>query len=174
MRGAILCASVIVLLCTAAYAASVHFKPKSPIFIDNGTTLTANGSLAGLGNQNLSVILVAEGNPTGTCTNPAGETRPPGQNPAEITLTGSQSIPASAIKNGTVNISVTTQAPTSPIPGAPDCPNSQWTETITGVLFTQATITVEQPPPTVVLSETCTFSPPTENGVVPANEVSCE
>jgi hypothetical protein len=56
---------------------------------------------------------------------------------------------------------VTTQPPVSPIPGAPDCPNPNWTETITDLAFTSATITVEQPPGMVVLTISCTFSSPT-------------
>lgn len=66
----------------------------------------------------------------------------PGQNPAEVTLTGTQSIPATEIKNG-------------------------------NIAFTSATITVEQPAGTVVLTVTCTFSSPTMDDAVSARDVSC-
>jgi hypothetical protein len=59
---------------------------------------------------------------------------------------------------------VTTVAPASIIPGASDCPNPNWTEEITDLSFTSATITVEQPPGTVVLTVTCSFSTRTANG----------
>ena len=83
------------------------------------------------------------------------------------------SLPASEIKNGTVSFSVTTLPPTSPIPGAPDCPNPNWTEAITDLQFTSATIIVEQPPPTIVLTVSCTFAPPTINGPVTKQTVTC-
>jgi len=161
----------------AALASSVHFKGGAhagPTFRDNGLTLTASGALAGLGNGDIVVTLSATGNPTGTCGNPGTNTfQAPGQNPAPVTLTGSQSIPAPKIKNGEVSFSVTTQGPVSPVPGAPDCPNRLWTELITDVAFTSATITVEQPAGTVVLQATCTFSPPTTDGTVSSRNVSC-
>src|SRR5215468_7510296 len=106
MRRTILSVALAVLLSTAAYAASVHFKPKGgPAFTDNGLTLTAVGTLAGLGNEDIAILLTAHGNPTATCTNPgSGTHQPPGQNPAAVTVAGSQAIPASEIQNGQVSI----------------------------------------------------------------------
>jgi hypothetical protein len=49
----------------------------------------------------------------------------PGRTPAQVTLTGSEAIPASEIKNGNVSFSVTNEPPVSPICGAPGCPNSR-------------------------------------------------
>lgn len=158
-----------------AWAANVHLKPpnKDPSFTDNGITLTAFGALAGLGEADLAVTLSAQADVTATCTNPAGATQPPGQNPAPITVTGSQAIPAPDIKNGTTTFNVTTLAPTTPIPGAPDCPNPRWTEAITDLAFKNATITVEQPLGTTVLTVSCRFVPSTSNGPVPVANVLC-
>jgi hypothetical protein len=90
-----------------------------------------------------------------------------------VTLTGTQAIPEEEIKNGNVTFNVATAAAVSPIPGAPECPNPQWTETITDVAFTSAIITVEQPAENVVLTVSCTFSPATTNGPVPGSQVTC-
>ena len=128
-------------------AANVHLKSKPPLtFTDQGLFLSASGVLTGLGNGDIVVELSAQGQPVATCTNPAGKTQPPGQNPAVVTLTGAQEIPAGAIKNGNVGFDVDTAAPVTPIPGAPGCPNSQWTEDINDVIFSgfPATITVFQ------------------------------
>lgn len=159
----------------AVNAASVHLKGGAnaePVFFDNGLSLRTAGELAGLGNEDVVVTLTATANVTATCRNQGGNL-PPGQNPAPITVTGSQSIPASEIKNGNTPFSVTTVQPTSPIPGAPDCPNPNWSEEIVDLAFTSATITVEQPAGTVVLTVSCTFSAPTTNGAVRRQDVVC-
>jgi hypothetical protein len=170
------------LFADTALAQSPHLKGRNPVsFTDNGLTLTATVSYAGLGNFDTLQVLNASANPTATCTNPAGATQPPGQNPAEVDVTGSTAVPAGAIKNGNVTISTTTSPPVTPIPGAPDCPNPQWTETITDMAFTSATITLFQDSNEngtfeegeLVLTVNCTFNSPTSNGSVPSSNFTC-
>ena len=167
-----------------ALAASPHLKGNNPIaFTDNGLTLMATVAYAGLGDFDTEQRLAATGSPTSTCTNPAGATQPPGQNPAEVVLTGVTAIPASDIKNGNVTITTGTNAPVTPVLGAPDCPNRQWTEDITDVAFTSATIRVFQDQTaadgefgrweTLVLTVNCTFSSPTSDGSVPNSGFTC-
>jgi len=167
-----------------AWAVNPHLKGNNPIlFTDNGLTLTATVSYAGLGNFDSLQVLTATGNPTATCTNPSGKNQPPGQNPAPVTTTGTTPVNAGDIKNGNVTITTTTARPTTPIPGAPDCPNPLWTETITGVAFTSAMIQLFQDQTagtgtfgrweTLVLTVNCTFSPPTSNGPVPSSSFTC-
>jgi len=163
------------LAASVAEASSVHLKGGAnakPSFNDGGLFLSSSGSLSGLGNADVQVSLSATGNVISTCTNNGGNAAP-GQNPAPITLTGTQVIPASEIKNGTTPFSVRTESAPSTIAGAPDCPNPTWTESIDDVAFTSATITIEQPIGTVVLTVFCTFSPPTSDGSVANGTVSC-
>ena len=157
------------------FGSSVHLKygaNSEPNFVDKGLTLNAAASLAGLGNQDVLVTLSATAAATSTCTNQGGN-KAPGQNPAEVTVSGSQSIPAEEIKNGNVAFNVTTEAPVTPIPGAPGCPNPNWVQDITDLSFTSATITVEQPAGTLVLTVSCTFSEATSNGAIPGSSVTC-
>jgi hypothetical protein len=168
--------AMLVIGATSALAVSPHLTGNHPLsFTDNGLTLTATASYAGLGNFDTQQVVSATAQPTATCTNPAGATQPPGQNPAPVTVTGTTLVKASDIKNGNVTITTTTAAPVTPIPGAPDCPNPMWTENITDMSFLTATIQVFQDsnnngtfePGELVLTVNVTFSPPTSNGLVP-------
>ncbi|HEU0033276.1 MAG TPA: hypothetical protein VFQ53_21735 [Kofleriaceae bacterium] len=145
-----------------------------PSFTDLGLSLNATGELSGLGNPDIVVELAARANVDATCGNPGTNTwQAPGQNPAPITVTGSQAIPASEFKNGTVAFDVYTKAPAATVEGAPDCANSMWTEVIQDLAFTSATITVQQPEGTAVLTVSCSFSSPTADGAVPGTQVTC-
>ncbi len=178
------------LLYGVASAGNVHFagNPREPAFTDLGTRLQTTVDVAGLGNFSTQLNVSANGLATGTatCANPGNQNQPAGQNPAAfpVSSTGTIAVPASDIKNGRVQITVTTAAPASPvtIPGAPGCPNPGWTEmmTITNVAFTSASISIIQDTNNdtlflegPALSTTCTFSPATSDGPVPEANVNC-
>ncbi len=144
--NAILSSLVVLSITTSVvFAGNVHFlKNKPPVFTGGDLTLTAAGTIYGLGNGNVLVTLDATGTANLLCANPGGSSKVPGQNP-NFTAGGAGSIPASSIHNGHASFTVTTAPPESPVPGAPDCPNPGWTETITSITWTSATISVYQP-----------------------------
>jgi hypothetical protein len=130
---------------SAAFAASAHFKKGSPTFTDNGTTLTASGEIAGLGNGDVRIRILATGTPLAGCVNPGtGEHRPGGQQPA-VVVSGTQDIAGNEIKNGTLSFGVTTNEPTPPATAKEaGCPNNNWEVVIDDVSFTDQTLCVYQ------------------------------
>jgi hypothetical protein len=130
-------------LVSVASADSPHFKHGSPSAVtDNGLTFSQTGSVSGLGNGDIVVTLtITNVQPTARCINPAGQEKVPGQNPAPTSVSGSVAVPGSDIKNGTLTITVSTATPSpNPIPGAPDCPNTSWTERITDMSLTSSSV----------------------------------
>jgi hypothetical protein len=137
---AVLSMLVMALAAVPALAANPHFL-RGPMFTDNGTTVTTTGTIAGLGNQDVTVEVLASGTGEVTCQNPTGR-RAPGQD-QEINTSGSQT--GLEVKNGKVTFSVTTLPPAQPTDATDaGCPNDKWTATITDVEFTSATINVFQ------------------------------
>jgi hypothetical protein len=141
-RVAIIALFVVGLSATVLVAASVHFKPRGPNFHDDGTTLTCTGTLAGLGNGDVTITLQATGTASTVGYNRGGNMAP-GQN-VGVSVTGTQTISADKIQNGEVFISITTPAPRTPTAEEAGFPNNNWNAVITDVTFTEATITVVQ------------------------------
>jgi hypothetical protein len=137
-------ALVLGLSATVALAASVHFKQnRASTFTDGGLTATVSGALSGLGNGDVTITVIAEGEGSTVLTSPGGNAAP-GQNKVPFTLVGSQTIPSTQIKNGNLSFSVTTEAPATPTPAEAGAPNNRWTVTLTDVEFTSYTLVVEQ------------------------------
>ena len=134
--------AAVLIAVTAAYAANVHFK-RQPTFSDQGTRLQACLSLAGLGNQDVTITIRAEGLATTLCTNRGGN-QAPGQNRNPVHPTAQQTFPSTQIKNGNLSVCLTTSPPPTPSPTEAGCPNANWTTTLTDVEFSTVEIVVEQ------------------------------
>ena len=144
MARPVLVVSLILALTVVAFAA-VRLSKTS--FKDNGTTLSTTGKLTGLGNGDVTIIVSTTGTASTTCTNRGGN-NPPGQQ-VPVSPSGSATLPASEIKNGTVTFTVTTVAPTVTAEQA-GCP-SPFTATVTDVQFATATVEVKQAGQVVLL-----------------------
>ena len=144
----LICITIVALVGAAApvaLAASVHFKKPAPAFTQNADlSLTATGSLSGLGNGDVKVVLDAAGTGTALCENPGGSSKVPGQNPVAVNGTGVTLIPSNKVKNGVVAFSVTTAAPEKPTPTQAGCPTNKWSVVGFTVTYTSATIKVFQ------------------------------
>ena len=145
MKSRTLIAAIAVAFIAAplAYAANVHFKGGTPTFTDQGFTLNTCFKLAGLGNQDITITVEAQGLATTICTNKGGNAAP-GQNKTPVAPTGQVTIPSTQIKNGNVSVCLATIAPPAPTAVEAGCPNNNWTTTLEDVEFSSATITVVQ------------------------------
>jgi hypothetical protein len=131
-------AALIGLMTVAALAANPHFLEGPTFRITGKGALEVTGTIAGVGNQDLTIVLTATGQRT--CTNRGGN-QPPGQ---DQTVSGSVS--NLQPKNGRVTFDVTT----SPVPNT--CPDNM----ASFVTFSTATLTVIQDNQTV-FEQTFTF-----------------
>ena len=133
-----------------AYAANPHWKHNSPTFTDNGVTLTASGSIVGVGNQDLKVCVTVTGTPVARCSDKYGN-ESWGQNPKSFTVTKCQTL----TKNGNPSFSITVGPPSLKWQDC-GCPSNKPKVTVKDVKFTKAVIVVSQGGK-VVLQETRTF-----------------
>lgn len=133
-------ASVLTLVVSAD---SPHYK-KGPSVVDNGSTATATGSVAGLGNGDVIVTLsFPDATGTTVCTVPSGGNDCPGQNPATPAATsGSQFVDNP--KNGTLAFTVSTDPPPNPTAAAAGCPNKNWLARFDNITFGCGTLTIQQ------------------------------
>ena len=120
----------------AAFAAAPAFAAPhyqaGPACVDNGDgTVTCTGDIAGLGNENIDVLVTAFG--TTTCQN-RGNKPPEGQEPPGLDTTSSGSDTDLRVKNGRATFSVTTEAENP-------CPDGM----IATTTFDTVTVTVFQP-----------------------------
>jgi hypothetical protein len=106
-------------------------------------SLIAEGTLTGLGKQDVVVQLDASGFPVVTCTNQGGN-QAPGQNPPKVSASGQQLLFGFDLtrKNGKSPFGVETNDP--PVLSAIEygCPNNNWTAQIDFIYWTNATIKV--------------------------------
>jgi hypothetical protein len=139
----------------ATLAANPHFVVGPEITLNPDNTVTATGSVAGLGNQNIDIILTAELSVEVLCRNPGGNIAP-GQT-QQTTVTGEAA--DVKVENGRATFSISTEAPALDPDLRPKqlgCPNNKWTPEIGEVTVESATLQIIQPAGSgnVVLEET--------------------
>ena len=129
----------------AATAASPHFKGNTTQTCTvSSTTITCGASLAGLGNEDVTLSLSAPAEATFLCVNQGGNAAP-GQNKVPFTATATQVIPGSEIKNGNLTFSITApqETPTATAEQA-GCPNPNWTTQLSSIQFQSVSLTISQ------------------------------
>jgi hypothetical protein len=149
-----------------AVAASPHFKKGGvPQCRDTGTLLECKGALAGLGNEDVTFILEADGLGTFACVNPSTKKEPQGQNKVPFTASSTTTIDAEDLKNGSLAFNV--KAP-DPLPTATaaeaGCPNGNWSTRLKDVEFSNVSLEIQQPTGTTIF--TCSRSGPVTSSFV--------
>ncbi|HLT37545.1 MAG TPA: hypothetical protein VK034_14730 [Enhygromyxa sp.] len=143
-------------------------------FEDQGSSLSVEAEVRNLDRRrDVFVALTATAELDLVCINPGGR-EVPGQKPRdiEVDVEGFARFSDRQIdRNGRLEFDVETDEVGRRIPGAPDCPNRNWTERVRRVRFLDARLTVRQGRDrTTVL---CTFDPPTRDGEVRDRNVDC-
>jgi len=164
------------LTAAAAVAASPHFKHGGePACTISGTaaskTTSCSASLAGLGNEDVRVVLTTSGSAAYQCRNAGGNTAP-GQNKVLVGPAVTPVIfPASQIKNGNLSFTIanTLTAPATVTAAEAGCPNANWTGVNPVLAVTDISLVIEQPVGTVIF--TCTASDP--NGLTGTVALTC-
>ena len=169
-KASIVTVSAFSLFASLAVAAPPPFN-SLPTFIDNGTTLTAAGSLNGLGGGDLEITLEATGTETVVCADPVGVDPPPA---TEIVLTGTKVVTATA------NTPVAFADLVSSLPPAPACALAEGDGLAPShdVTFTKAALKIRPvqtdpmlPPLKMLRCIQCTFKAPSIDG--PAKPQHC-
>ncbi len=130
---------VAVLVFSTAYAGGIKL---SGVSFSLGS-LISNGSISGIGNTDVQMVLTASGIPAVTCYN-NGSNPVPGQSSPKVTASGSENLLGTDAvrKNGKSPFGVETNPPAPLTWDQAGCPNSNWTAVITFVYWTNATITI--------------------------------
>ncbi len=116
-----------------AIAQNIHYID-GPTTLDNGTTLTTCGKLAGLGNnKGITITVKTTATITTECRNPAGHVVPGQSRTEEISVSKT----FYSDKNGNVSWCLTTL---DQKPGI--CPNGKWTGRVTDVSFVNTNVWV--------------------------------
>ena len=137
----LICALAIAALSISTAAAGGNVRLSNVTF--GLGSLISNGTLTGLGNTDVTVVLDATGTPVVMCTNQGGN-QAPGQNPPKVSATGIQLLSGNdpVRKNGKSPFGAETNDPTMPSARLAGCPNDNWTAQIVFVYWTSATITI--------------------------------
>jgi hypothetical protein len=164
--------AAVAFIAPSADAASPHFKKGgSPTCTVTGGTTTCTGTLAGLGNGDVTINVTTSGSAVYQCQNQGGNIAP-GQNKVLVgPSTTTDVIPNSAIKNGNLTFNTTPNTLTAPdeVSGeTAGCPNSNWKGVNPTVTVTDITLTISQGGAVLF---TCTASNP--NGLSGRVPLSC-
>ena len=106
-------------------------------------SLIADGTLTGLGNTDMTVVIDASGTPLISCINQGGSIVP-GQSAPRVSASGSQFLDGDSPvrKNGKSPFGVETEDPEFIPWNAAGCPNANWIGHIDFIFWTDATISV--------------------------------